>query len=49
MPFLLLLGSELLFDGSLKILFVMGLSSIEIGSRSFEVLADLFGQVLVVT
>lgn len=49
MCFLLLLSSELLFNSCLKSLLVVGLSSHEIGSRSFEVLPDLLSQVLVVT
>jgi hypothetical protein len=49
MCFLLLFSSELLFNGCLKGLLVVGLSSQEIGSRSFEVLSDLLSQVLVVT
>jgi hypothetical protein len=43
MCFLLLLSSELFFDGSLKVFLVVRLSSNEIGSRGFEILPDLLG------
>jgi hypothetical protein len=43
MCFLLLLGSELLFDSDLEILFVVHLPSDKIGSWCFQVLADLLG------
>ena len=49
MCLLLLFGSEFLFDRGLKVFFVVDLSSNEIGSRGFEVLPDLLGQMLVVT
>lgn len=49
MEFLLLFGLELLLDSGLKCLFVVGLSSDKVSCRGFEVITDLFGQVLMVT
>ena len=49
MEFLLLFGFKLLLYSGLERLLMMHLPSYEVGRGSFEVLSDLFRQVLMIT